>query len=244
MTEQEQSGKPERCIRIGPDQVTVTGNEVVIEARREMPDWEVRSSKAPAIYFEDKKYLLTEKRPAQPPYAMRYVLKPWPEGKIANDRVFHTYDAEAVANRDSSRRGETIDELVWACLLPLYPFLGFLWSGTQHRLVRFGFMPRTITGISIFAAFCLFFLQAVMCCIMINGSARSGTMMIGGIITALSGHNFVSLGFMNFPLGIADGVLLLALITDVAMRYTHYLREDQWTGGFFEWLAPQSLRRK
>ena len=36
---------------------------------------------------------------------------------------------------------------------------------------------------------------------------------------------------------------MLALVADVAMRYTHYLREDQWTGGFLEWLAPKSSRK-
>ena len=42
MPEQPETNK-ERKIRIGPDQVTVTDNEVVIEARHEMPEWEVRS---------------------------------------------------------------------------------------------------------------------------------------------------------------------------------------------------------
>jgi len=115
--------------------------------------------------------------------------------------------------------------------------------GAQERLVRCGFIPRSLTGISIFMTFCLFFGQAVMFAIMINGSARSGKMMIGGMITALSGHNFMSLGGMNFPVGAFDGLLLLALVADAAMRYTHYLREDQWTGGFLEWLVPKPSRK-
>jgi hypothetical protein len=31
-----------RSIQIGPDQVTITDQEVVIEAKHEMPDWQVR----------------------------------------------------------------------------------------------------------------------------------------------------------------------------------------------------------
>ena len=105
MPEQPETNK-ERKIRIGPDQVTVTDNEVVIEARHEMPEWEVRILNSPAIYFEDKKYLLVEKGEAQPPYSIRYVLRPWPEGKIANPKLFHTYDAETVAERIvPARRG-------------------------------------------------------------------------------------------------------------------------------------------
>ena len=233
-----------RVLRIGPDQVTVTDTEVVIEARHEMPEWEVvRALRAPSIYFEDKKYLLIEKEPAQRPYAFRYVLKPWPAGKESNPNQFFDYNAEAVAERDADHRGELSDNTMQVLLLPLYPFLGLLWSGFQERLIRFGFIPRTLTGVSIFMNFCLFFAQAVMCSIMLNGSARSGKMMIGGIIVAMSGRNFVPLGSFNFPLGVVDGVLLLALVADAAMRYTHYLRESEWTGGFLEWLLRRPARK-
>lgn len=173
-----------RVIRIGPDQVTITDQEVVIEAKAEMPEWEVRTSRPPAIYFEDKKWLLVAKYPLTGPYAFRYVLHPWPEGKASNPNMFFDYNAEAVAERDASRRGEMSDSMVRVLLLPLYPFLGLLWSGAQERLVRFGFVPRYLTGISIFINFCLFFAQGVMVCVLLNGSARSGKMMIGGLITA------------------------------------------------------------
>ena len=33
-----------RSIRIGPDQVTISGQEVVIEAKHEMPDWQLREA--------------------------------------------------------------------------------------------------------------------------------------------------------------------------------------------------------
>ena len=244
MTEQKQSEKAVRCIRIGPDQVTITENEVVIEARHEMPDWEVRSSKAPAIYFEDRKYLLTEKRPAHPPFAIRYVLQPWPEGKVANDKIFHTYDEEAVAQRDSSRRGDKLDEMVWVLLLPFYPFLGFLWSGAQQRLVRFGYLPRSITGISIFTTFGLMLAQGVFAVVTINASIRSGKIMVGGILRALMSQDHFQIGPVGIPATYIDCLILLALVADLAIRYSNYLREDQWTGGFLEWLVPQSLRRK
>jgi hypothetical protein len=235
--------KPERVIRVGPDQVTVTDNEVVIETKHEMPDWEVQTMNTPAIYFEDKKYLLVEKGEARRPYLIRYVLQPWPAGKTANARVFHTYDAAAVAERDSSRRGEVLNEAGWACLLPFYPFLGLLWSGTQQRLVRFGYLPRTITGISIFTIFGLMLSQGAFIAMLLIASARSGKMMIGGMIRAFMNQNYLQIGSANVPVAVFDVLLGFVFLADVCMRYSHYLREDQWCGGFFEWLVPQSLRK-
>jgi hypothetical protein len=78
------------------------------------------------------------------------VLQPWPEGYISNSKLFFTYDAEAVAEREADRRSRLFNEVGRACLLPLYPFLGLAWSGTQTRLMRFGFQPRLMTGVSIF----------------------------------------------------------------------------------------------
>ena len=235
--------KPERVIRVGPDRVTVTDNEVVIESKYEMPDWTVQTMNTPAIYFEDKKYLLAEKGAASPPYSVRYILRPWPDGKAANARVFHTYDAAVVAERDSSRRGEAFSEVGWACLLPLYPFLGLLWSGAQQRLVRFGYLPRTITGISIMANFGLMLAQGAFMSLLLFASARSGKMMIGGMLRAFMNQNYLQIGSVNIPVAFLDVLIGLVLLADVSMRYSHFLREDQWYGGFFEWLVPRSLRR-
>ena len=125
----EQSEAQRRVIRIGSDQVTISDNEVVIEAKHETTDWEVRTYNAPAIYFRDRKYILAERGEAQTPYRVRYILRPWPAGKTPNPKMILTYGEDSVAERDSSRRGEAINDVMWVCLLPLYPFLGLLWSG-------------------------------------------------------------------------------------------------------------------
>ena len=52
------------------------------------------------------------------------------------------------------------------------------------------------------------------------------------------------MGRLNIPIGVFDGLLLLAFIADVAMRYSHYLREDEWFGGFLQWMVPRALREK
>ncbi len=242
MPEQSET-KNARVIRMGPDQVTLTDQEVVIETKHEMPDWKVHTVQVPAIHFEGSKYFLAEKGQALPPYAVRYVLRPWPEGKLPNPKLFHVYSAEAVAERDAVRRSGIRDEVIRAYLLILYPFLGLLWSGAQKRLVRLGFLPHSITGISIFTVFSLMFMQMALIALMLQASARSGSMMIGGMIRAMTGGNYIHVGPLGLPVCILDSLMTLALLTDVLVRYTCYLREDDWAGGFLEWLVPKSLRK-
>ena len=52
--QQQPESKERKVVWIGPDQVTITGEEVVIEARHQMPDWRVRDSDNIPICFEDK----------------------------------------------------------------------------------------------------------------------------------------------------------------------------------------------
>jgi hypothetical protein len=232
--------KAARTIHVGPDQVTITDREVVIETKHEMPDWQVQTMQAPAIHFEGRKYILAEKGQARPPYVIRYVLRLWPEGKVPNARLFHVYSAETVAERDSARRSGVREEMLRAQLLVFYPFLGLLWSGMQRRLIRLGFLPHAISGISIFTVFSLFFTQMAFIALMMQASARSGNIMIGGIIRAMMSENYIHLGPVSFPVGILDALLTLAMLSDVLVRYTRYLRDDDWAGGFLEWLIPRS----
>lgn len=237
-------GKPERVVRIGPDQVTVRDDEVLIEARHPMPDWEVRDFAAIPVYFEDKKYILIQKRKSPPPYAVRYVLKPWPEGEQSARDRFHAYDAATVAGRDRDRRSEVFHETVRMCLLPFSPFLGLLWSRTQNRLTRFGLVPRSLTSISIFMVFCLAFAQGVFAVILVNTTLRTGKFMIGGALCALMKADHLQIGPLAVPVLYLDALLLAAFIADAAIRYSNYLREHEWIGGFFEWLVPRSLWKK
>ncbi|HTY86394.1 MAG TPA: hypothetical protein VMB80_02930 [Candidatus Acidoferrum sp.] len=227
---------------MGPDQVTISDQEVVIEAKHEMPDWQIHTVQVPAIHFEGRKYFLAEMGKTQAPYAIRYVLRPWPQGKIPNPKRFHVYSEDAVAERDAVRRSGVRDEMMRSYLLMFYPFLGLLWSGTQKRLIRLGFLPHALTGISIFTVFSLMFTQMAFIALMLQASARSGSMMIGGMIRAMVSQNYIHIGPLGLPVCILDSLMTLALLTDVLVRYTCYLREDDWAGGFLEWLVPKSLR--
>jgi hypothetical protein len=124
--------------------------------------------------------------------------------------------------------------------MTVYPLLGLLWSGTQRRLTRFGFVPHAMSGISIFVTFCLAFGQMVFASIMLNASARTGNVIVGGFIRALAGGDHLQIGPVAIPVLLLDCLLMLALVADFPIRYSNYLREDQWAGGFLEWL----VRRK
>ena len=80
--------------------------------------------------------------------------------------------------------------------------------------------------------------------LLLQASARSGSMMIGGMLRTIVGQNYLELSSVSIPVTVFDVLLGLALMADVAVRYSQYLRDDQWTGGFLEWLVPRSLRKK
>jgi len=47
-------------IKVGPDQVTMEGKQVIIDARHLMPDWQVREYARIPVYFQEKKYFLRQ----------------------------------------------------------------------------------------------------------------------------------------------------------------------------------------
>jgi hypothetical protein len=52
------------------------------------------------------------------------------------------------------------------------------------------------------------------------------------------------LGPVSIPVMALDVLLLLAFLADIAIRYSNYLREDEWYGGFLEWMIPRWARKK
>src|SRR5437867_4362748 len=117
-------------INVGPDQVTIEGNKVTIEARHALPEWQVREYVRIPVYFQEKKYFLRQKSPGQKPFAMRYVLELWPEdGCATTSRVMLEYNEQVVAEREAAIRGGHLEDVAKAALLLVFPFLGMLWSG-------------------------------------------------------------------------------------------------------------------
>jgi hypothetical protein len=199
-----------RVTPIGSDRVTFLGENILIETRRTMLDWEVRELNPVPIYFEEGKYLLVQKQRGHGPFAVRYFLKPWPKELVSNSIRFLTYDLETVTERDRQSQMEKVDRTIYLILLPFYPLLGLLWSPLQDRLADFGFAPRTMTRLSIFAVL-LFILPTMLL-----------LLMLGGIpIMAL-----------------LFGLLSVTGLVDSLMRIHFSFRDEGWRGGFLEWLFP------
>jgi len=226
-------------IQVGPDRVTISANEAVIEAKHPLRDWDLREINHVPVYLQEKKYYLVEKRKAASPYAVRYLLKPWGEYQETNAKGFLSYDAETVSARDGHLRAGKVDDLGRAFLMPFYPVLGLLWSGVQKRLVRFGFVPHVITGVSVFLTFSLVFGQSIFALILLNSSLRMGKVLVGGFLRALASSDYLVLGPIAVSYAVLDGLLLLTLIIDTLVRYALYARDDQWAGGFLEWALPR-----
>jgi hypothetical protein len=232
----------ERVLKVGPDRVTISSDQVVIEAKHEMPDWNVRELNHVPLYFGENKYYLVEKSKARPPYATRYVLVPWPEGQSTSAKGLYTYDLDAVKEREQSNRSGNFDDVGRAFLMPLYPFLGLLWSDNQKRLIRFGFVPHSISGISIFICFGFLLGQGIFAAILLNAGARAGHFMIGGFVRAMVSADYVHIGSLSIPVALFDSLLVIALLLDVPIRFARYFHEDQWCGGFLEWIVRSEPR--
>jgi hypothetical protein len=228
---------PSETINIGKDVVTIGASQVTIDALHEMPDWQVREFARTPIYFRDNKYFLRQKSPAQKPFAARYVLEPWPADATWTSKSWLSYDEEAVAERDAAIKSGHMEDVVRAFLYLLFPFLGLLWSGTKDKLVRFGFVPRTITGVSIMLTFGVILLDGVFAKMLLLGSIKSGTVAVGAIIRSFYGHDYLVLGPLSIPVVWLDVALFVFLVLDLIIRYSQHLREVDSPWGFLEWLT-------
>src|SRR5688572_21915587 len=88
--------------RVGPDEISMSGDLVIIDAAREMPDWEVREFCRPAIYFRERRYFLL-RRARSRGQRMRYELKPWEDDENPVRTI--TYDDQYVQEREQSAHG-------------------------------------------------------------------------------------------------------------------------------------------
>jgi hypothetical protein len=109
----------------------------------------------------------------------------------------------------------------------LYPLLGFLWSDTKKKLIPCGFVPRSITGVSIFSCICLLLLQGTF------------LRMRLGLVTLLFGN----MDRIEFGLLCADYVLFGLMLLDVVLRFDQHLKHSESPWGFCEWIAKPFRRR-
>ncbi len=203
--------------RIGPDRVLQLEDAVLVYTPREMTDWQVREFCRMPIFFQGVKYYLLRKARGEPPFTFCYELAPWPADLFEESKLAIQYDEAYVARRDEGEHTDRIDEFGRAFLLPLYPFLGFLWSRFKDRkLERFGFNPASITGASLYLSLVI---------------------ILGEVIF----FSFLGQGFFQIILGLptplADCVLFAALPIDSVIRCGQVLQGVEAPDGFLEWLA-------
>jgi len=141
------SDKQERWI--GPDLVRIEGDALAIYSQRDMPDWSVREFSQPVIWFQEQKFFLRTKESIAGSHRWRYGLSPWPEPERQSPPYAIFYSEEYVAGREQACRSARAFGTGRCLLLPLYPLLGFLWSGLKDRLVPCGFGPRSMTSLSL-----------------------------------------------------------------------------------------------
>lgn len=220
---------PQETIQVGKDVLTIAGDFVTIDAAQEMHEWQVREFQRLPIFLGDYKYFLRHKSAGQRPFAMRYVLERWPEdADFAAAPVSFTYDEQFVAERDAEHARQKRFEKLGSGLMCLYPLLGFLWSGTKKKLVPAGFVPRSITGVSIFTGVCLLVLQGTF------------IRMRLGLFTLLFGKiHRVEVGLLGL-----DYLLFGLMLVDIVLRFDQHIKNNaEFPWGFCEWIT-KPFRRK
>lgn len=220
---------PQETLWVGKDCLTISGDFVIIDAAREIPEWQVREFQRMPIFLGDFKYFLRQKGAAEPPFAVRYLLERWPDdADFAAAPISFTYDEQFVAERDAEQARLKRFERLGMVLMCLYPLLGFLWSGTKRRLVPAGFVPRTITGVSIFSCVCLLLLQGTF------------IRMRLGLFTLLFGKiHRIEMGLLGL-----DYLLFAFMIVDIVLRFDQHIKNTaEYPWGFGEWIT-KPFRRK
>ena len=218
----------QQVLNVGKDVLTIQGDFVTIDAAQEMPDWEVREFRRLPIFLGDFKFFLRQRTLGHSPFAMRYLLERWPDdAHFDSAPVSFTYDEQFVLERDTEHaRRQRLDKL-GAALMALYPVLGFLWSGTKQKLIPAGFVPRSITSVSVFTGVCLLVLQGTF------------VRMRIGVFTLLFGK----IHKLEFGLLALDYALFALLLVDIVLRFDQHIKgvENPW--GFCEWIT-KPFRKK
>jgi len=213
---------------VGKDHLTITGEHVIIDAAREIQDWEVREFQRVPIFVGEFKFFLRQRSVGQKPFAMRYVLERWPDdAHFAAAQYSFTYDEQFVRDRDAALGAQDRFDKLGKALMPLYPLLGFLWSGTKKKLIPCGFIPRSITGVSIFTCVCLMILQGTFI-----------RMRIGFITILFGKMKTIELGLLGL-----DYLLLVLMLVDTVLRFDQHIKNVEVPWGFCEWIT-KPFRKK
>jgi hypothetical protein len=219
----------QQTLWVGKDHLTIGDSFVIIDAAKEIPDWQVRDFQRMPIFLGEFKFFLRQKLAAEKPFMVRYVLERWPEDANFSAAPFSfTYDEQFVLERDTEHARNAKLENLGRLLICFYPLLGFLWANTKRKLIPAGFIPRSITGVSVFSCVCLLLLQGTF------------IRMRLGLFTFLFGN----MAKLDVGLLVADYVLFGLMVLDILLRFDQHIRHStDYPWGFCEWVVAP-FRRK
>lgn len=212
----------------GEDRILLDGENIVIDAATEMPDWEVRRFRRIRIHLEGVAYQLTGKTAGQEG-RVRYVLEPWPEDYPDPPGLEFHYDPSYVASREKERRAAERRSLLLPLLVPFVPLIGFLpgsWKLWIHD--RYGIHPRTAVMGSLAIEAAGLLLTGLFLTLNMWAGAYSQTGVFG-LLPLLND--------MRYLAGVA-----LILTADLLVRYGSLLEESMDLPGFYEWLFRLRLK--
>ena len=218
------SGRDEGGREIGPDLVLFFRQKIVVCSPKQMHDWEARNFEKPKILFEGDAYYLSRRLPGDEDRPFRYELLEWPAYIENEPKHVIDYNEDYVEQRDGrfkkvkSKTGHT------SRLTFLYPFLGFVWSGTKKRFLEpHGFNPVRISLFSCIFAYAIFMAELI-----------SFFFFASGVLQWSSGNHLLWL----------DYTFLLVLPVDAAVRFFQIVNGTaRYPDGFLEWI-PNFFRQR
>lgn len=195
--------------RIGPDEVVMSDEGVVILSPTDM-NWPIREFCRAPIWYREEKYYLHDKRFETARQLHLYDLRAWPADHTQASSEEIIYDRHYIEERDRDSADARMKNRLRRFLLPFYPLLGMLWSDYKNRvLVPIGFRPDSITRLSVFVSFNVAFVI------------------------------WIFVAWLGYGDSAVLWTIMITFALDCSIRYTqslHFDIERHW--GFLEWLWP------
>ncbi len=216
-------------IDVGRDQVHLQGRQLIVDAARDMPDWEVRKARRAAIQYRGKVYFVAQREPRQGG-RVRYVLEPWPDrsADVPGQRLL--YDEDYVRTRDADAGMAVLGAVATPVAIVLTPLVGFLPSRVKKDLHhRLGIHPVTATRWSVRIEWVAAILLGV-------------HLGVAGFASIVYGTSKGSEVAQVLTLTKTDALIELVLVIDVLFRTSSFVRNRMDQDGFYEWLLRPVVR--
>lgn len=185
------------------------GDGYLLVSPLEIPGWEVRRFRRPAILVEGRRFEIAESR-SFGKGAVEYDLRPWPADYHDEPTEEIVCDQGFLLALEAAGRARPAAEASYEIMRLLKPLIGFLPSGTKLRILeRHGVHPAEATRLSLMVEYL-------------------ALVVMGALLTI---HTFTQV----LP-GRLLWTLVLVIAPDALVRYSRDLAGDFSPPGFYEWL--------